>query len=371
MIVLIPALDPGPTLAPLVADLREADRDVEVWVVDDGSSAAAGEALAATERSGARVLHHSRNRGKGAALKTGLAEVARSRPGSPVVTADADGQHAAADILRVADALREDTASSTMILGCRGFTGRVPLRSRIGNSLARGVFRLAVGWSPSDTQTGLRGIPASAVPWAAGVPGDRFEYEQNVLLQSRDAGVTVREIPIATVYLDDNSSSHFRPVRDSARVAWPLLRYTLSSLLAFAVDTIALLVFAALTGSLVVAVVAARVLSAAVNFTVNRALVFRARDGGVRKQAARYAGLAALLLVANLAALPALTAVGVPLLLAKILTEATLFVIGFVIQRVLVFGRRGLVRAPETSHRSRIATSTRMESDASTPRRTS
>lgn len=376
MIVLIPALDPGPALPRLVADLRAADATLPVWIVDDGSAASAAPVFTAATDAGARILRHPRNLGKGAALKTGFAEALRTHPGHGVVTADADGQHAVTDILRVVAALRhdqEDAASApgvttSLILGCRGFTGQVPLRSRVGNALARGVFRLAAGWSLSDTQTGLRGIPASVLAWAAAVPGDRFEYEQNVLLCSRDAGIRVREIPIATVYLDDNASSHFRPVRDSIRVAMPLLRYTTSSVAAFVIDTVALLVLTALTGSLVLAVILARLLSASVNFAVNRTLVFRAHSGALRPQLARYAALAVGLLLANLVLLQALDGLGMPLLAAKVVTEAALFVCGFLIQRAVVF-RRELLGAPYGGHRNRIATTTRMESDASTPGR--
>lgn len=340
MIVLIPAYEPGAHLEPLVVALLAADPDLEVVVVDDGSGPAFAPVFDGVRAAGAAVLHHERNRGKGAALKTGLAHVLEQHPGDDAVTADADGQHTVTDILRIADALRADAGADrrAIVLGCRAFSGEVPLRSRAGNAFARGLFRLAAGWRLSDTQTGLRGIPATAVAWMREQPGERFEYEQNVLLRCRRAGLATRELPIATVYLEHNASSHFRPVADSLRIVLPLALFAGSSLLAFLIDTVALLVLTALTGWLVPSIVAARVLSATVNFTVNRRLVFRPGGGPLVRQVLRYAVLAGALLASNIVWIDALARLGVPLLVAKITTEAVLFVTSYGVQRALVFG---------------------------------
>ena len=139
-----------------------------------------------------------------------------------------------------------------------------------------------------DTQTGLRGYLSELLGWLQQVGGERFEYELNLLLQARAAGVEFVQVPIQTIYLAGNESSHFRPVADSWRVYRPLLahglrratrglRFTASSLLGFGIDTVALLVLQPLLGSLLAAIVLARLLSAAVNFGVNRGWVFAAR----------------------------------------------------------------------------------------------
>ena len=374
MIVLIPAYEPGPRLAGLVAGLLGADPDVEVVVVDDGSGPEYAVVFAMTAGLGATVLHHDANRGKAAALRTGFDLALHEHPGDDVVTADADGQHTVTDILRIADGLRSDAAAGApaLVLGCRAFTGRVPLRSRAGNAVARGVFRLAAGWALSDTQTGLRGIPAGLVEWTRDQPGERFAYEQNVLLRCRGAGVATREVPIETVYLDGNASSHFRPVVDSLRIMLPLLLFAGSSLVAFAVDTVMLLALTALTGALVPSIVAARAVSASVNFAVNRRVVFHARRrGGMPRQLVRYAVLAAALLASNIVWLDALTRYGVPLVVAKALTEAVLFVTSYGVQRSFVFGtghdaqegRTELRRGPSARHRDPIAAAARMDAN--------
>ncbi|MGU3645835.1 glycosyltransferase [Microbacterium sp. C23T] len=374
MIVLVPAYEPGSRLEPVVTGLLSADPDVEVVVVDDGSGSVFAPVFAAVEAQGATVLHHEANLGKAAALRTGFDHAMAAHPGDDVVTADADGQHTVHDILRVADALREDAADGapTLILGCRAFSGRVPLRSRAGNAVARGVFRLAAGWTLSDTQTGLRGIPSELLAWVRGQPGERFAYEQNVLLRCRRDGVATREVPIETVYLDGNASSHFRPIVDSLRIMLPLLLFAGSSLLAFVVDTVMLLALHALTGLLVPSIVAARVVSASVNFAVNRRVVFRAGSAGspdgrgrMLRQAVRYGLLALALLASNIVWLDALTRYGVPLVVAKVATEAVLFVTSYGVQRTFVFGtqqpRAELVSRPDARHRNRIAAAARMD----------
>ncbi|MFH8252303.1 GtrA family protein [Microbacterium sp. B2969] len=374
MIVLIPAYEPGPALPRLVGELLAADPDVEVVIVDDGSGPDHRAFFAQAHALGATVLTHDVNLGKGAALKTGFRHVMTEHEGDDVVTADGDGQHTVADIVRVADAIREDAAAlrqaqgpaPTMVLGCRAFAGRVPLRSRVGNALARGVFRLATGWHLSDTQTGLRGIPSAMLPWLLEQHGDRFEYEQNVLLASRRAGWSAREVPIQTVYLDGNASSHFRPIVDSLRVALPLVLFAGSSVLAFLVDTVALLVFTTLTGWLVPSIVAARVVSASVNFAVNRRVVFRhARGPGLRRQILRYAVLAIALLASNVVWMTALTEFGIPLLLAKIATEIVLFVTSYGVQKSFVFPPEA-VTAAKTGQRNRIERGGRVEAETST-----
>ncbi|MDW4571395.1 glycosyltransferase family 2 protein [Microbacterium sp. M3] len=375
MIVLIPAYEPGPHLERLVAGLQATDPDVEVVVVDDGSGPAYAPVFARVAGLGAAVLSHDANRGKGAALRTGFDHALAAHPGDDVVTADADGQHTVRDILRVADALREDAATGApaLVLGCRAFAGRVPVRSRVGNAVARGLFRLAAGWRLSDTQTGLRGIPSDLLTWVRDQPGERFEYEQNVLLRSRRDGVAAREIPIETVYLEGNASSHFRPVVDSLRIMLPLLLFAGSSLLAFGIDTVMLLALTALTGMLVPSIIAARVVSASVNFVVNRRVVFRAGPPGspagrgrMPRQAVRYALLAVALLASNIVWLDALTRFGMPLVVAKAITEAVLFVTSYGLQRRFVFARPALeelVSGAGAGHSRRIAAAARMEAN--------
>lgn len=351
MIILIPAFEPSARLPELVAELRAADGALRVVVVDDGSGARFASRFAETAAAGAEVLRHPVNRGKGAALKTGFRHVVGRHPDETVVTADADGQHLVDDILRVGDASRRRSATGdtrTVVLGCRAFDGAVPWRSRLGNDGSRVLFRIASGWSLSDTQTGLRAMPCGMLDWLLEVPGERFEYEQRALLRLRGAGFRAHEVPIRTIYLEENAASHFRPLADSVRVLLPVLAFAASSLVAAVVDAVALLVGTALTGALIPSIIAARVLSAGANFWMNRRFVFLRRGpAGLLREAGSYALLAALLLVSNIVWLSFLTErLGWPLWIAKLATELVLWCTSFRVQRSAVFGRPDAGPAP-------------------------
>ncbi|MET7419034.1 glycosyltransferase family 2 protein [Dactylosporangium sp. NPDC005555] len=223
--LLLPVYEPGQALVTTVVSLRDAAPDAHVVVVDDGSGPASAGPLSAVRDLGCTVLRLPANRGKGAALKHGFRHIAEHHPGHAVVCADPDGQHHVEDILRVA---RHVEVSARMVLGVRAFEGRVPLRSRFGNALTGVLFRAATGRDIRDTQTGLRGHPADQLPWLCTVPGDRFEYEMNVLLHAVRAGLPIEQTGITTRYIGDNGTSHFGSLADSVRVYRPLLRHALS-----------------------------------------------------------------------------------------------------------------------------------------------
>ena len=64
------------------------------------------------------------------------------------------------------------------------------------------------------------------VPWLLNLDGNRFEYEFNMLLEAKKSGHQISEVPIETVYLEENKSSHFRPIRDSIRIYSPFLKFS-------------------------------------------------------------------------------------------------------------------------------------------------
>lgn len=274
--VLIPAYEPGEALPALTRALM--DKGVPVVVVNDGSATGL-EYFEWIRAQGAVVLEHGENLGKGRALKTGLAWMAEQGY-EGVVTADADGQHSLEDILRVAQALAG--GSRRLVLGIRDVS-RMPNRSRTGNCLTRTLFRLLYGIKLQDTQTGLRGIPLTGENRSGllSLTGERYEYEMEMLIEAGElfpAGI--QELEIETIYLEDSdTSSHFRPLADGARIYSVLFRhfprFFLSSILAFLVDySLFNLLYYLLFHRSVPAAVLARVVSAGVNYTVNRKLVF-------------------------------------------------------------------------------------------------
>ena len=167
---------------------------------------------------------------------------------------------------------------------------------------------------------------------------------------------TIDEVPIATIYLAGNESSHFRPLVDSLRIYLPLLAFSASSLVAFGVDFVTLLLLNALTGNLLAAVIGARGLSSAVNFLTNRRMVFGSQRP-LRATLVRYYLLVAVLLLANYGLLAWLTSFGVALAVAKVLVEVTLFVASYQVQRSFVFGRPATSRIAPTEEGRQLVSS--------------
>ena len=344
--VIIPAYKPDQKLIGTLEGLREAGF-TDILVVDDGSGPDFAPVFEQAQAiPGCTLLRHPVNRGKGAALKTAMAFFAQNRPEQAgVVTADADGQHLPRDIAAVARAMLE---SGKVALGVREFSGAdVPWKSRAGNRITAGVFRLFLGMKISDTQTGLRAIPGRYLELLAGAGGDRYEYETNMLFLMNRCRVPFVEVPIAAVYLEGNRSSHFRAVRDSVRIYALFLKYLCSSLGACVVDELAFFLFK-LSGAFAflpipttfTAAFLARVISSLLNFLVNARLVFGGRVNA--RSLVRYYILAVCQITAS-ACLVFLAEHGLSITspalvtLAKIVVDTLLFFISFRVQHRWVF----------------------------------
>lgn len=223
--VLIPALNPCDRMIGVIDELLQRDAAVEIIVVNDGSGPECDQVFhQASARLHVDLLRHPKNLGKGAALRTGIERfLQRADADDVLVTADADGQHLPADMLAVAAVALKNPAC--LVLGTRAFSGDVPLRSRFGNDLTRLVFRLFTGHSLKDTQTGLRAIPRDLLAKLAAVKTNRYAFELEMLLIASRERIPLLTQPIQTVYLENNLSSHFRPVMDSARIYWVFVRY--------------------------------------------------------------------------------------------------------------------------------------------------
>ena len=341
--LIIPAYKPAKELLNLLAQFQGNDDFLPV-VVDDGSGPdflPVFDALPA----GVTLLRHPQNRGKGAALKTAFRHVLDHCPDCGLaVTADADGQHRYGDILRVSQSAASHPG--TLVLGSRKFEGNVPLRSRLGNGITRKVFSVASGVSVYDTQTGLRAFDRELMKGFVVIPGDRYEYEINMLLTAAQSGIPIVEEWIETVYIEDNASSHFNPFRDSFKIYMCIFKFAASSLLAFAIDYVLALILKALTAawppamSLNFSVIVARLVSATVNLSVNRRIVFEGYES-VGKVLLKCAALAAVVLALNLALMHLLTIrLGWPFALSKILVEVLLFCMNFVVQGKFVYRKK-------------------------------
>ena len=340
--LIIPAYKPAKELLGLLAQF-EGNEDFLPGVVDDGSGPDFAPVFDALP-GGVTLLRHPENRGKGAALKTAFRHVLDNCPQCGLAVT-ADGQHRYGDILKVCQTAAAHPGA--LVLGSRKFEGDVPLRSRFGNGVTRKVFSVASGVSVYDTQTGLRAFDRDVLKRFVDIPGERYEYEINMLLTAAQTGIPIVEEWIETVYLEDNASSHFNPFRDSLKIYMCIFKFAASSLLAFVIDYVLVLLFSALTrswgptASLNFSVFAARVMRATVNFTVNRQVVFKGNER-LGKALLKYALLAVAVLALNLLLMHLLTLrLGWPIPLAKIVVEVLLFCMNFVVQGKFVYRKQG------------------------------
>ena len=286
--VVLPSLDPDEKLLTVVNGLLEQGFD-DIILVNDGSKPENLHYFETAATHGqVHVLHHPKNLGKGAALKTAFRwflENRRDRQG--VVTVDGDAQHHPEDTAACASHM---VRTGRITLGVRDFSlPHVPARSRSGNRITSAVFKVFVGMTLSDTQTGLRAIPTDVLEQMTQVKGDRFEYETNMLLEMKRQALPFDEVKIRTVYIEENKSSHFRTIRDSWRIYKLILahffRYTLSSVLSAVLDEglfvlLSHLLSQRLTGFALTAIptAGARIVSSLFNFCVNKKLVFQSRN---------------------------------------------------------------------------------------------
>ena len=331
-IALIPAYMPDEKLTGVVRELY--GKDFKVVVVNDGSPAEYDDIFEATAKY-AEILRHETNLGKGEALKTGLRFI-RMYCEAPyvIVNADADGQHKTEDILRVAE-----TASvnrSSLVLGSRKLTGKVPFKSRAGNAITRFVYRLSTGSAVFDTQTGLRAYSEKLIDRMIAIKGSRYEYEMNMLMELPREGCEIKEVWIDTVYINNNAASHFDPVKDSAKIYKEIMKFSASSLLSFGVDYGLFCLLSVLTGSLVFSNILARIISGTLNFALNRKVVFKSQSN-IAAAAIKYIALAAFILICNTLILKGLTSFGLAGYVAKIFTEVILFIFNYLVQHSFIF----------------------------------
>ncbi len=345
--IVLPSLNPDEKFGIVVQGLLDSGF-AHIVIVDDGSTEEKQhwfEEAAAHVR--CHVLHHGVNKGKGRALKTAFTYVMEHLPEvQGVVTIDGDGQHLLPDIIACAERMLNDP--DKVVLGCRNFDlPGIPARSVAGNKTTRRLFRICYGIKLSDTQTGLRAIPAKYLPRFCRIEGERFEYETNMLLNMKRMGISFLEQPIQTVYEDENVRSHYNPVKDSLRIFKVMLKFMLSSLGSTLIDLgvfyLMMRFFAVFFGAFaeLAATFVARASSSFVNFNANNKLVF-GNEGDYRRAMFRYYCLCIpqMLVSAGLVTLiNGLFQNSAPILatLIKFVVDTFLFFLSYQIQREWVF----------------------------------
>ncbi len=345
--IVLPSLNPDEKLNKVVDGLLSAGFE-DIILVNDGSDEAHLEPFRqAAAHKEVTLLTHEVNKGKGRALKTAFSYVVDNRKQTAgVITVDGDNQHTVKDIRACAEKMLE--CKDKVILGCRDFTqDNVPWKSRVGNVSTSLVFRLFCGIKISDTQTGLRAIPYQYLPLMCEVEGERFEYETQMLFAIKKNHIGMEEVKIETVYLEDNASTHFDPIKDSLKIYKIIFKFMISSGTSFLIDygIYSLLVF--LIGGnfsrglrLFIATFAARAVSSICNYTMNKKAVFKSK-ASVSRSLIRYYILCVFQTAASYGLvylLSSLCRAGSFLeIVLKLAVDIVLFIISFQIQHRWVF----------------------------------
>lgn len=349
--ILIPAYNPTIDLIEIVDNLVK--RDFKVIVVNDGSN---NESIDIFNKLNKNIilLKHEQNMGKGQALKTGFEYIINNISCIGVITVDADGQHILKDIIKVVENLSGN--ENSIILGSRLDTDKMLFRSKLGNCLTRIVFKFATKTDVFDTQTGLRGIPFKYLKDLLTIEGQRYEYEINMLLYCTQNSFKIKEIPIETIYLNNNKSSSFNVIKDSFKIYKCILKnsncftgilYTLSAIISFFIDFLLLItIYKCVKSSfsedisLLISVVFARAVSSLFNFLFNRNIVFRDKSN-ILISFIKYYLLVIFVLIVNYILLDILAVkFSFNLKLSKLLVELIIFINNYIIQKLFIFKNR-------------------------------
>jgi Glycosyltransferases involved in cell wall biogenesis len=349
--VIIPALNPDNRLNKLIQDLNKTKSITKIVnniiVVDDGSDKthqSIFQQLESLPINNLKILHHEYNKGKGAALKTGFKYVeSNTSEVSGIATMDSDGQHTVSALNSCLDKFCLNP--NNLVIGVRHFTNEIPFRSQFGNVLTSHLVKILTHQNISDTQTGLRVIPTSYIGDLIKLPGNRFEFEFDMLLQAKKHDIKVVEQPIPTIYLDGNKSSHFRVIRDSIAIYARFLKFAASGFISFIVDIVLFYLVLFIIGnhilnSILIATIVSRVLSSIVNYSINHRIVF---NNAGSKTFIKYGCLFVIQMFASgfltdalTALLPASNGQLMPTI-AKMIVDFALFIISYQIQRDFIF----------------------------------
>ena len=215
-VALIPALNAAGPIAGIVTACIP--HVAHVLVIDDGSSDGTGEAA---RKAGATVLRHEVNRGKGAALKTGFRWAVDNRCDG-VITLDADGQHLPEEIPKFIEAHRSQKAD--LIIGGRSHLfGEMLPRRRRANQFSAWTISVAAGTHVPDSQSGFRFYSLPLLQKVK-LRTDGFDMESEVIVRAGRHGFKILTIPISLGFVDGQSTSHYKPMKDTVKIAWTVIK---------------------------------------------------------------------------------------------------------------------------------------------------
>jgi putative flippase GtrA len=342
-IILIPAYEPQDRLISLIEEIKTFWNSYIV-VVNDGSNSSYNHIFDAIKTNQVHILTHLKNKGKGAAIKTGIKYIKDSfKEIDFVITCDADGQHLPSDIEKISKITND--YPNHLILGIRNeLLNHVPIKSKLGNLFSSFFFFLNTKKRCPDTQTGLRAIPSCLFDDALSIEDNRFDYEMTFLMGVAKSKTPMHYVDIETIYLDQNKSSHFRPIRDSILVYKQPLKFTTIAITSAVIDIgiFSLLIFI-FKGSILeivaYATIIARLISGGYNFLLNRFWSFKSKSH-IKKDFVYYGVLYVFQLLMSILFVTILSYIFSTYTLNKLVVDSILFIISYYIQKHFVFNRK-------------------------------
>lgn len=344
--ILIPALNPKKEFITYVDELI-ANGFKKIIIVNDGSKEECTPIFdVLNQKIECDVIKHETNKGKGKSLKDGFEhflKLENFNEYTGIITADCDGQHLVKDVLTISNQIWNGT--DALILGSRNLKNdNVPAKSSVGNNITSSVFKILYGENISDTQTGLRGISSKYVRDFINISGDRYEYETNMLIDCILKKIKIVEIPITTVYIDNNADSHFRPIKDSISIYWKILnsfiKYSIVSIVSFLLDIIIFKIIISnieRSQSILIATVLARITSSALNYILNKKVAFKS-EKKISTTIIKYYTLCIVQMFTSAIMVTVIfNLTHISETLIKIVVDTIIFIINFRVQRKWIF----------------------------------
>ena len=340
--VIIPAYKPHEKI--MNDFMEELKRNFKnIVIVDDGSGKEYEPFFKKFEEMNIPVLRHHVNMGKGRAIKTAFNYCLNTYPHLlGTITADCDGQHTVSDITKCIEKLKENPQK--LVIGTRNFDAEnVPFKSRYGNKITRNMFTAFIGIKITDTQSGLRAFGVDAMKEFLTIAGERYEYETNMLIACKEHEIEIAEVPIDTIYINNNELSHFHPFRDAFLIYKLFLKYVLAAVSSFFVDILLFSLFMhilpninlGILTTIVIATILARIFSSTYNFTINAKVVFKNKG---KNSMIKYFTLVVIqMFISAFLVSEIFKATNLNSITLKIGVDILIFIANFIIQREWVF----------------------------------
>lgn len=213
--VLIPVYNEADSVEEVVKRVTAVPINTEIVLVDDCSTDGSAEVLDGLRQPNVTVVHHDRNRGKGAAVRTALA----AATGEVIVIQDADLEYDPADFVRLIEPI--EAGRVRVVYGYRDFLGQ-ELALRVGNRFLTGVTNLLYGSDLRDMETCYKMIDRELAV-SLGLRADRFEIEVELTSKLLKSGESIEQLPIS--YDPRKGGKKLVPWIDGPHGLWALIKY--------------------------------------------------------------------------------------------------------------------------------------------------